>query len=366
MEERSEDGTEADICLARHHTNSRRSVSSSWYRLDVLHAWLRLAHHSLHVLHFIPAFPHCSGTPATLASDFHRSSPASALSPSPLRSTSAAIAPTASGSKVTKIGSTSSAAPAPVAAAPGQALMQRQPAAPGRPSQAVAAALGFGPPVKQPPRLINTAGTTSGATATGVEALNADPNQKPRRWYYEDRQLVNLGGRVVNVKTWWGGKNESFDPISDREREEAAKAQAASEFARGRPGHEADDSRGGSPMASKTSTPRPSATSVLQAASAALSASNNASSLRGGPDASRGAATAAMRPNTGTTGFFSPSLTRKVSSGFSTDQQGSPTPATASPSANGHLPKPKFQPGTGSIADWKASSVGKPAPSSRK
>lgn len=254
-----------------------------------------------------------------------------------------------------------------MAAPSGQALMQRQPPIPGRPSQAVAAALGFGPPVKQPPRLINTAGSTSSATTAGVEGLNSDPNQEPRRWYYEERQLVNLGGRVVNVKTWWGGKNESFDPISDREREEAARAQAASDFAKGRPGHDADDSRGGSPMASKTSTPRPSATSVLQAASAALSASNNASSHRGPADqTSRGAAAAASRVSSGSTGFFSPSLTRKVSSGFSTDQQGSPTPATASPAATGHLPKPKFQPGTGSIADWKASSVSKPAPSTKK
>lgn len=136
------------------------------------------------------------------------------------------------------------------------------------------------------------------------------------------REIVNLGGRVIRVKTWWGGDDISYDPATEREKEEAAKEKARSDAAK-----------------SKALAKKEAAAAEKAAAAAATVADDSRASTPAKKGATNGKSTPAPA-----------------------DESRASTPgqkATPSTSPSRALPKPKFQPGGGEGAgDWRGGAVG--------
>ncbi|CAO1625555.1 unnamed protein product [Sympodiomycopsis kandeliae] len=306
--------------------------------------------------------PIAQGTPSSFTSPDQSPAPGATKSPEPAAATTTTTTTTKAAASKGKSSSSHTAATTPsgtpavagqfvgnVAHSAAAAPTGKQILPSGRPSQPVAAAMSFGPPVKLPPKLLNTApvATASGPTSTGgsstttqqpalppgappITILDRDPSHKPRRWVREAREIVNLGGRVVKVKTWWGGSDISYDPAAEREKEEAAKEKARSEAAKQKALLKQQQQKQASQAQNSTPTPVPADDSL---AAESPSASRTSPPSKATPVVEA----AASPPPTATTA--------------------SNASSNASPS---RLPKPKFQPGGGTgSADWRGGAVGK-------
>lgn len=251
-----------------------------------------------------------------------------------------------------------------------------------RPTQAVGAAVSHGPPVKPPPRLLISGPALTPNNPTGNVVLNTDGNQKPRRWIQDERQFVNLGGRIIKVKTWWSGEEGSFQPEVEREKEEAALVKKKAEQAQARlqslqqaGGGDASTTAGDEslasspkPSGSRTSTPNPSSATAKaggQVGSTAGGESGRGTPPKRGASRNRGGSTkgsgrgGAVTPRAPS--FYTPPATGEAPAAKTASKdQGTTAPVASSPTAGvpSHLPKPKFAPGGGGGVNWKGG-VGK-------
>ena len=291
-----------------------------------------------------------TGTPTSFVgragSDSARDSPIATGSPEPSRNTAKSAQP--------QQATTSTVAHSTPAAPTGKQVLPS-----GRPSQPVAAMMSFGPPVKLPPKLLNITPSATGGSeqqqqlapgAPPVVHLDTDPDHKPRRWTKDTREFVNLGGRVIKVKTWWGGQDASFDPATEREKEEAAKEKAKSDAAKNKAlakqkAAAQDSSSAAAASDSRPSTPKP------PAASTPASKANNATK-KGEAKSAVPSPTPASTP----TPAAAPPAAAPAVTGVA-DGTTMSSPAPASSSSPSRLPKPKFQPG-GDATDWRGGAVG--------
>ncbi len=72
-----------------------------------------------------------------------------------------------------------------------------------------------------------------------VAPLDRTKERQPREWVHMTREVLTIGGRVMNFKTYFGGADRGYHPEAEAEEAAAAAAAAAA-------GEEGDKSKGGS------------------------------------------------------------------------------------------------------------------------